>query len=544
MAHTENSLAVVVFRHGKKKRNITVLRKSQMPRNTSKTHAGKPQGQHHMRKFLFVLLILVILIALVPVGLIATGTISTTSLRMVLNVMTGSAGPAATEETVRSRYQVPDGFSVSLYAADLPRARFMRFTHTGDLLVSRPHNGDIVLLRRDSNSDGQPDAIETLLSDLRRPLGMDFHNNWLYIAQSDRISRVAFDHDTGKTTGQLEDIVTGLTDDGNHWSKTLRIGPDEKLYLAQGSTCNICEEEDNRRATMMRFNLDGSAQAIIANGLRNSVGFDWSPVDGGLYATDNGRDLLGDDYPPCELNKIEVGSFYGWPYFNGDNEIDPDMGEDPQADSRTPVAPVHAFPAHNAPLGITFLRNINTPPAYRNSALVALHGSWNRSAPDGYKVVSLHWGESGIESRDFLTGFLQNDDVSGRPVDIAQGPNGDIYISDDFAGAIYRVSFGQSDSQGPALSLPVKRPVDKTPPPWLTTANVPAMLAEGQALYEENACASCHEQGENPKRLDNLATRLGYQGVMDAITAPQSPMPVYDFTEAELRAVTLYLLAR
>lgn len=496
-----------------------------------------------MRKFFLVLIALVILIALIPVGLIATGTISTTSLRMVLNVMTGTSGPPADAQTVRSRYQVPEGFSISLYAADLPKARFMRFTQGGDLLVSRPHSGDIKLLRRDADGDGAPDAVETLLGDLRRPLGLDFHDNWLYIAQSDRISRVRFDHDSGKVTGSLEDVVAGLTDNGNHWSKTLRVGPDEKLYLAQGSTCNICEEDDHRRATMMRYNLDGSAQAIIANGLRNTVGFDWSPVDGEIYATDNGRDLLGDDYPPCELNKITVGSFYGWPYFNGDNEPDPDMGPDPEAESRKPVAPVHSFAAHNAPLGISFLNHINTPPAYRNSALVALHGSWNRSVPDGYKVVSLHWTESGIESRDFLTGFLQDDDVSGRPVDIQQGPEGDIYISDDFAGAIYRISYGKQETSS-ALPIPASRQVDKTPPPWLTTANVPAMLSQGQALYEENACASCHEQGENPKRLDQLATRLGYRDVMSAITAPQAPMPVYEFSEEELRAITLYLLAR
>lgn len=497
-----------------------------------------------MRKIFIILITLVVLVALVPLALIATGTISPSSLRMVLNVMTGTAGPPADESTVRARYQVPEGFSIALYAADVPRARFLRFTHGGDLLVSRPHSGDIMILRRDADGDGAPDAVETLIADLRRPLGLDFHNDTLYIAQSDRISRVTFDHDAGKLTGSLEDVVTGLTDNGNHWSKTLRVGPDSKLYLAQGSTCNVCEEEDYRRATLMRYNLDGSGEEVFANGLRNSVGFDWSPIDGEIYATDNGRDLLGDDFPPCELNRIERGGFYGWPYFNGDNLPDPDMGADPEAATRTPVAPVFNFRAHNAPLGITFLDHIETPPAYRNSALVALHGSWNRSSPDGYKVVSLHWTDNGVEERDFLTGFLQDDDISGRPVDVIQGPDGAIYISDDFAGAVYRVSPDSANSVPAGMAVPVPNRVDTTPPPWLKTADVPAMLALGQQLYQDNDCASCHEAGVNPKRLDDLAQRLGYRDVMEAITAPQSPMPVYELTEKELRSVTLFLLAR
>jgi glucose/arabinose dehydrogenase len=496
-----------------------------------------------MRKFLLFIVAVVVLLALVPVALIATGTMSTSSLKMVLNVVTGAAGPPADATTVKQRYRVPEGFTVSLYASDVPRARFLRFTRAGDLLVSRPHSGDIVLLRRDANGDGQHDGMETLIGGLARPLGLDFHRNTLFIAQSDRVSRAEFDHDRGVLTTPLKDIVTGLTDNGNHWSKTVRVGPDDRLYLAQGSTCNICEEDDERRATMMRFALDGSGGEIFATGLRNSVGFDWSPLDGGLYATDNGRDMLGDDFPPCELNRVVESGFYGWPYFNGNNEPDPDMGDDPAAGQREPIAPAFAFPAHNAPLGITFLNHPTTPAAYRNSALVALHGSWNRSTPDGYKVVSLHWNDKGIESRDFLSGFLDDGDISGRPVDIAQGPDGAIYISDDFAGAIYRVSYGDQVA-GAALPTGNAKPVDTTPPVWVATADIPALLSAGEALYREHECATCHEQGENPKRLDDLGQRLGYEDVVDALTAPQSPMPVYPLDEQDLRALGVYLLAR
>lgn len=498
-----------------------------------------------MRKLLIFVGFLIAILTVVPVALIATGTISASSLKMVLNVMTGAAGPAASEQTVRQRYHVPEGFLVQLYAQDIPRARFLHVTEMDDLLVSRPHAGDILLLRRDKNGDGRPDAEETLLENLSRPLGLDVHDGWLYIAQSNRVSRIAFDTNNGTTSGTLETLVDGLTDDGNHWSKTLRIGPDEKLYLAQGSTCNICEEADERRATMMRFELDGSEGQIVATGLRNSVGFDWSPFSGELFATDNGRDLLGDDYPPCELNKLEVDGFYGWPYFNGDNKADPDMGADPLAAQRKPTAPAFSFSAHNAPLGMTFLDATALPSEYQRSALVALHGSWNRSKPDGYKVVSLHWTDDGIEQRDFLSGFLVEDDISGRPVDVAQGPNGDIYISDDFAGAIYRVTYGKpTPGTSNALAQRSATRLDKTPPAWLAESDLLALTKSGETLYRQHNCASCHEQGENPARLDNLAQRLGYSAVMDALQAPQSPMPIYPLDELEQRALAAYLLSR
>jgi glucose/arabinose dehydrogenase len=186
--------------------------------------------------------------------------------------------------------------------------------------------------------------------------------------------------------------------------------------------------------------LDGSDKQLYATGLRNSVDFDWSPADGGLYATDNSRDWLGDDFPPDELNKIVKDGFYGWPYANADKIPDPDFGEGRQALIAQSRAPSFEFRAHNAPLGIRFLRHQDNA-AYQHSALVALHGSWNRSSKDGYKVVSLHWGANGaIRAKDFMTGFLQGEQVQGRPVGIEEGADGDIYISDDYAGLIYRLT--------------------------------------------------------------------------------------------------------
>lgn len=496
-----------------------------------------------MRNVLFGLLAVVILLACILLGSLATGIISTSSLSMIMNFLTGMDGPAATRD-VEQRLTLPPGFKLELYANNLPKARFLRFTPGGDLLLSRPHAGDIILLRRDANGDGKPDAVVTLIDGLKRPLGMDFAGENLYIAESNRIGRVAFDSKEGILAGSYEPVIEGFTDDGNHWGKTLRLGPDGLLYLSQGSSCNICVEEDERRATMMRFALDGSGGEIMATGLRNSVGFDWAPWSGELYATDNGRDLLGDDFPPCELNLIEGGRFYGWPYFNGANIPDPDMGADPLADMREPTAPVHGFRAHNAPLGMTFIDATNWPEGYERSALVALHGSWNRSTPDGYKVVSLHWTEDGVEERDFLSGFNKDGSITGRPVDVAQGPDGAIYISDDYASAIYRVSYGdgeQSWSPQP-VEIPAASKLDKEAPAWLGGADLQAMAERGEQLYFYYDCASCHEAGENPKLLTNLADRLGYNAVIEALKSPQSPMPIFPLNEVELREMAVYLL--
>lgn len=496
-----------------------------------------------MRRIFIGLSLLVLLPVCLALALLATGTIDSTSLRMMLNNMAGLSGPAANDGVVRQRYQVPEGFTLELYVADLPKARFLRITPTGDLLVSRPHAGDILLLRRDVNGDGRPDARHTLIAGLHRPLGMDISGDWLYIAESNRISRIRFDSDAGTVDGNLQPLVEDLTDNGNHWSKTIRIGPDQKLYLAQGSTCNICVEDDSRRATMMRYQLDGSQPETIATGLRNSVGFDWAPWSGHMYATDNGRDLLGDDTPPCELNRIEPGNFYGWPYFYGDNIPDPDMGKDPLSAQRVPTAPAHNFRAHNAPLGMTFLKTDNLPPEYRHSALAALHGSWNRSSPDGYKVVSLHWTEDGIEERDFLTGFNREGDISGRPVDVAQGANGAIYVSDDYAGAIYRIRYNATGEVNPTvISTTTTNRLDDQPPAWLENADLAKMANNGNELYRRLQCRSCHEDGENPKRLDKLEQRLGYEAVIDALEFPQSPMPLFPLSESERRELAVFLL--
>jgi glucose/arabinose dehydrogenase len=333
---------------------------------------------------------------------------------------------------------VPEGFKLELFASDLKSPRMLHVTEHGDVLVSQPHDGSVLLLR-DKNGGGQADEITILLDDLRLPHGIDSHDGWLYVAETDAIGRIAFDAGTGLVSGDYQRILTGLPSGEGHWTRTLRVGPDGWLYVTVGSSCNVCIEKVPERAAMLRLRLDGSDQQLYATGLRNSVGFDWSPRNGALYATENGRDWLGDDFPPDELNRIVEGGFYGWPYANGNKVPDPDFGDAQQTEIAGSLAPLFEFRAHNAPLGMTFLRRQTD--VYQYAALVALHGSWNRSSKDGYKVVSLHWNEQDeIEARDFVGGFVAGESVYGRPVDVVEAADGVIYISDDYAGLIYRVT--------------------------------------------------------------------------------------------------------
>lgn len=352
----------------------------------------------------------------------------------------GNAPPSA--EAIQDRLRVPAGFSIRLHASRLSGARILQFTDTGDLLVSLPGSGRIVLLERDSNGDGSADGRRDLLTGLNRPHGMDIYDGWLYVAEANAVGRIRFDARTRGVSGNYDRIVTGLPGGGAHWSRSVRFGPDGWMYLSVGSSCNACQERDPRRARILRFRPDGSGGGIYATGLRNTVGFDWRPGTQELYGVDMGRDFLGDDFPPCELNRIQRGKFYGWPYANGDNIPDPDSGESNKAKIKDSVAPVHEFAAHSSPLGISFLRGDELPLTYQGAALVALHGSWNRTEKQGYEVVSLHFSGGNIAERKFVTGFEVDGDVIGRPVAIAQGPDGTIFVSDDFTGSVYAISYG------------------------------------------------------------------------------------------------------
>jgi glucose/arabinose dehydrogenase len=459
----------------------------------------------------------------------------------------GADAPTAT--TVSERIRVPAGFSLHQFATGIANARFLRLTPAGDLLVSVPRTGRILLLARDADGDGRSDGVRDLLDGLASPHGLDLHDGWLYVGETNAVGRVRFDPEQRAIRGSYQRIAEGLPEKGNHWSRTLRVGPDGWLYVSVGSSCNVCEEKDPRRAAMLRMRLDGSGQEIFAAGLRNAVGFDWRPATGELFATDNGRDLLGDDFPPCELNRITAGGFYGWPYANGDNQPDPDFGSGHEDRIATALPPVHGFRAHTAPLGIVFLRRPPAGDPYHGAALVALHGSWNRTRKDGYKVVSLHWGKDGkIEERDFAVGFERDEEVIGRPVDVAEGEDGALYISDDYAGTIYRVT--RATGQLPLAAAPAA-PAPAAPAADPLAALEPGQRAElareGRSLWEQHRCAACHEAGAADPGvvvvpLRDLPARHSIESLGDFLVTPTPPMPVFPLAPQQRRALAVYLL--
>lgn len=330
----------------------------------------------------------------------------------------------------------PAGTAVNAYATGLGPARMMALTPMGDILLTVPPNR-LLLIKADRDGDGRTDGVTTLLDDLRNASGIALDGDRLYIAVNGRVLRVPFDAEARRVTGAAE-TVARLPAGGMHWTRTIKKGPDGFFYVSIGADCNVCIEKEPWRAAMIRFK-PGEAPALYATGLRNSVGFDWQPGTGELFGVDNGRDWLGDRFPPEEVNRIVEGGFYGWPYFNGDNVPDPDYGKDAGDRVKTAIMPVYKLPAHVAPLSILFLRHAWAP-SFAGVALVAEHGSWNRSVKDGYQVVALTWRDGSVVSEaPFLTGFFKDGVVSGRPVDIAEAPDGTIFISDDFSGAIWRV---------------------------------------------------------------------------------------------------------
>ncbi|MEO8606001.1 MAG: PQQ-dependent sugar dehydrogenase [bacterium] len=463
----------------------------------------------------------------------------------------GFTGAAIPESELARRIQLPPGFHISTFASGIENARMLRFTPMGDLLVSSPRQGSVFLVERDTNGDGAADGVRVLLSKLNNPHGVVQYLNWIYVAEGDAVLRVRFDPETRTVITAPERIITGLPAGGNHWTRTVDVGPDHKLYVSIGSSCNDCIDEDARRAVIMRYEIDGSGGEIYASGLRNSVGFDWQPGSGDLYATDNGRDLLGDDFPPCELNKIVEGGFYGWPFAHGDRVPDPSLGKGNEARIAASIPPAHDFGAHVAPLGMTFYRRPSSPasaafpPQYDGVAFVALHGSWNRSVKSGYAVVALTFHPDGtISEAPFATGFVRDDKVSGRPVDVAEGPDGALYVSDDYTGSIYRIAYGEAaHAEAPTAVTAPRMP----PLAGLDAATIQAASARAAALWSSSGCAACHVKGQAAgdayHALDSLQARYTVDGLATFLKSPQPPMPIYPFSDEQRHDLAIYLLA-
>lgn len=332
---------------------------------------------------------------------------------------------------------VRDGFELSVFAAGLDRPRFLAVGPQGDLFVSLPRSGKVVVLP-DRDRDGVADAAVLFASDLDRPHGLAFVGEDLIVAESGRLLRLR-DADRDLRAEAVEVLSDDIPGGGGHWTRTVAASSDGALYVSVGSSCNVCLD-DPRRAAVLRFPPAGGAGTVFATGLRNSVGLAFHPQTGELWGSDNGRDLLGDDLPPEEINRIVAGGDYGWPFCYGKRIPDPEYGTEERCQETIP--PQVEMQAHSAPLGIAFGDRLDFPPRYRDMLYVAFHGSWNRSVPTGYKLVGIPFREGRPTGApvDIVTGWLQGGAAWGRPVAPVVGADGALYISDDRAGAIYRLS--------------------------------------------------------------------------------------------------------
>jgi len=348
--------------------------------------------------------------------------------------------PAFLLESLINRIRVPPGFTIQLYATHVPDARSLALGSHGTLFVGTRRAGKVYALL-DQGHRNKATQLITIARGLNTPNGVAFHEGSLYVAEIDRILR--YDNIEERLHNPPAPVVVSATfpSDAAHGWKFIRFGPDGWLYIPVGAPCNICERSDERYATIMRLRPDDSALEIFARGIRNSVGFDWHPETHALWFTDNGRDVLGDDIPPDELNSApRPGMHFGFPHCHGKNISDPEYGREHACGEFTP--PAMELSAHVAALGMRFYTGAMFPPAYRNQIFIAEHGSWNRSVPVGCRVTRIAFdGDHPASYEPFATGWLAGSIKWGRPVDVLVMPDGALLISDDYGGAIYRVSY-------------------------------------------------------------------------------------------------------
>jgi glucose/arabinose dehydrogenase len=362
---------------------------------------------------------------------------------------TPTATTAPTEEAVAEQtaandplpqpISLPPGFQIGIYAQNVPNARSMTLSPNGTLFVGTRQLGSLYAIV-DNDQDYRADDVITLAQGMNSPNGVAFRDGSLYVAEINRILR--YDDIEASLPALPEPVIVNNSypSDGHHGWKFIRFGPDDRLYVPVGAPCNVCETEGTSYGKITSIAPDGSDLQVYAEGVRNSVGFDWHPETGELWFTDNGRDNLGDDVPPDELNRVsEAGLHFGFPYCHGGTIPDPEFGEQRTCDEFTP--PAQPLGPHVASLGVRFYTGQMFPETYRNQIFIAEHGSWNRSVPIGYRVsLARLEGNEVVSYETFAEGWLQdNGQAWGRPVDLQVMPDGSLLVSDDEAGAIYRI---------------------------------------------------------------------------------------------------------
>jgi glucose/arabinose dehydrogenase len=344
------------------------------------------------------------------------------------------------QKTPLDSIRLPPGFSIDYYAKNVPGARSLTLGPDGMVFVGTREAGKVYALV-DSNGDQKVDRVVTLAEGLFLPNGVAYRNGSLYVAEVDRILR--YDDIATRLDNPPVPVVVSdaFPSDTLHGWKFIAFGPDGKLYVPVGSPCNACVPPSSVYAAIHRMNPDGSDLELYASGIRNTVGFDWDPLTGDLWFTDNGRDWLGENLPPDELNFApEPGMNFGYPYCYGENVPDPDLNPGGSCAGDIPAA--EPLPAHVASLGMRFYTGALFPEEYRNQIFIAEHGSWNRIVPTGYRVSLVkRQNNTPVSYEIFAEGWLQGGVPWGRPVDVQVMPDGALLVSDDLAGAVYRISY-------------------------------------------------------------------------------------------------------
>ncbi len=363
------------------------------------------------------------------------------------SVSTFSPERVAFDDSLLTRLSLPPGFSANVFARDLGGVRVLVAAPDGTVYASVPSAG-AVLRFRDLDGDGRADEVSPALEGYPGVHGLALGNGTLYFATPTTVYAAPLD--AGGTPGTPRTIADGLPSGGNHQAPGLGLGPDGRLYLTLGSSCNACEEASPERAAMLV--LENGSRRVFTRGLRNTMGFDWQPGTGALYGADQGVDLRGDDLPPEEINRLRDGGHYGWPYAYGRQVPDGLTPFDPpgttkEAFAATTEPSVLELPAHSSPIQLRFYDGTAFPAEYRGDAFVTLHGSWNRNPPNGYRVARLRFSAAGgpVGYEDFLTGFVYDGGkVFGRPAGLAVLPDGSLLVGDDFNGVVYRVAYAPS----------------------------------------------------------------------------------------------------
>lgn len=362
---------------------------------------------------------------------------------LLLMSQAGFATPPA-KPLPLEKIKLPAGFSISIFAENVENARSLALGSSGIIFVSTRKLGHVYALV-DSDGDFRAEKVYKIGSGMNSPNGIAFKDGSLYVAEINRILR--FDQIEKNLANPPKPVVVTeqFPKDGHHGWKFIAFGPDNKLYVPVGAPCNICNNEDTKPiyAAIHRINPDGTGLQTVAKGVRNTVGFTWHPVTGQLWFTDNGRDWMGDDIPPCELNVVsKEGEHFGYPFLHGAGIKDPEFGN--FVGNRVITPPARSLDAHVAPLGVKFYTGSQFPESYRNNvAFIAEHGSWNRAKKIGYRVMMVKTdGTRGTSYEPFASGWLddKNDQVWGRPVDLLQLPDGSMLVSDDFANVVYRIT--------------------------------------------------------------------------------------------------------